>query len=177
MNMKTKYLILVAMLVPFIGAGQTIIKRDSLKYYKFHAEAQFDMVGDYATTIYWLNKAIRLDPKDDELYLMRAFSKGRLDDWKGREADYSIVISLDPGNVAAYTGRASARVKLKKYREAISDYDWLLDVDPHYYGFYLDRGICKWELREKDDACRDYRQASRLGSVFAYVLIMEHCLE
>ncbi|MEI7671344.1 MAG: hypothetical protein WCK00_04450, partial [Deltaproteobacteria bacterium] len=93
--MKTKLLIFVAVLFPFIGSAQAIAKKDSLKYYKFQAEAQFDMVGDYATTIYWLNKAIRLDPKDDELYLIRAFSKGRLEDWKGREADYTVVINLD----------------------------------------------------------------------------------
>ena len=175
--MKKKILILVVMLLPLIGVAQVITKKDSLQYYKFQAEAQYDMVGDYATTIYWLNKAIRLDPNDDELYLMRAFSKGRLEDWKGREADYSIVISLDPGNVAAYTGRASSRFILKKYDLAIQDYNWLLDVDPNYYGFYLDRGLCKWELDDKDGACIDYRRASQLGSPLAYTLVMEHCLE
>ena len=177
MNMKTKYLILVAMLVPFIGAGQTIIKRDSLKYYKFHAEAQFDMVGDYATSVYWLNKAIRLDPEDDELYLLRAFAKGGINDWRGREDDYNIVIDLDPGSVEAYTGRASTRVRLKKYQEAINDYDWLIDVEPKYSGFFLDRGFCKWEMRDKAGACIDYVKASQLGSTAAYVLVMDHCLE
>lgn len=175
--MKTKILILVVMLLPFIGVAQVIAKKDSLQYYKFQAEAQYDMVGDYATTIYWLNKAIRLDPQDDELYLMRAFSKGRLEDWKGHEADYSMVISLDPGNVAAYTGRASSRIILKKYEGAIQDYNWLLEVDPNYYGFYLDRGKCKWELKDKDGACIDYRRASYLGSPEAYAMVIEHCLE
>ena len=60
--MKTKFLILAVILLPFLGRGQMISKKDSLNYYKFHAEAQFQMVGDNMTTIYWLNKAIRLDP-------------------------------------------------------------------------------------------------------------------
>ena len=175
--MKTKFLILSVIMLPLMGWGQVISKKDSLSYYKFHAEAEFQMVGDNVSTIYWLNKAIRLDPKDDELFLMRAFAKGGLNDWKGREADYSIVIDLDPGNIAAYTGRASARVNLKKYQEAISDYTWLLDVDPNYYGFYLDRGFCKWQLKDKDGACADYRSASYMGSPAAYVLVMENCLE
>ena len=175
--MKTKLLILVILLFSFSGFGQTTNKKDSLKYYEFMAEAQFEMVGDYASSIYWLNKAIRIDPKDDELFLMRAFSRGELNEWKGRESDYTMVISLDPGSVAAYSGRATTRVRLKKYPEAIMDYNWLLEVDPNYYGFYLDRGFCKWELKDKDGACADYRRASSLGSPFAYVLVMDHCME
>ena len=170
-------LILFIILLPFTGIGQAIVKKDSLRYYKFLAEAQFDMVGDYKTSIYWLNKAIRLDPKDDELFLLRAFARGELNEWKGREADYNMVISIDPGNVAAYTGRAATRVTLKKYNEAINDYNWLIDVDPKYYGFFLSRGLCKWELKDKEGACADYRQASQMGSPAAYVLVMDHCLE
>lgn len=175
--MKTKFLIFVTILLPLIGVGQAFNKRDSLNYYKFMADAQFNMVGDYPTTVKWLNKAIRLDPKDDELYLLRAFAKGETNEWRGRESDYTMVIMLDPGNVAAYTGRASTRVKLKKYPEAINDYDWLIDVDPNYYGFYLERGFCKWELKQKESACIDFAKASLLGSPKAYVMYMDNCLE
>jgi len=176
--MKAKFLILVILLISTFAFGQPpVAKKDSLDYYKFQAEAQFDMVGDYATAIKWMNKAVRLDPMDDELYLQRAFAKGAIYDFRGQEADYSKVIALDAGNMAAYTGRAASRFILKKYRESISDYDWLIDADPSYYGFFLSRGMCKWELKDKIGACNDYRQAAQMGSAIAYVLGMDNCLE
>jgi tetratricopeptide (TPR) repeat protein len=175
--MKTILLFFIVLLLPFIGVAQPIAKQDSLNYYKFHAEAEYEMVGDNATSIKWLNKAIRLDPNDDELYLLRAFAKGAIADWKGQEADYTRVIGLDPGNVAAYTGRAACRFTLKKYKESISDYNWLIEVDPTYYGFFFNRGMCKWRLKDKEGACFDYRLATQMGSSAAYVLVMEHCLE
>jgi tetratricopeptide (TPR) repeat protein len=175
--MRSKFLFLVTMLFPFIGIGQDNSKKDSLNYYKFHAEAQLDMVGDYATSVSWLDKAIRLDPKDEELYLLRAYAKGETNDWNGREDDYSLVIMLDPGNVAAYAGRASTRFKLKKYTDAIDDYSWLIDVDPNYYGYFIERGLCRWALNDKEGACSDYRKAAQLGNSAAYVLVKDHCLE
>jgi tetratricopeptide (TPR) repeat protein len=175
--MRSKFLFLVTMLFPFSGIGQENSKTDSLNYYKFHAEAQFDMVGDYATSVFWLDKAIRLDPKDEELYLLRAYAKGETNEWNGREADYSLVIMLDPGNVAAYAGRASTRFKLKKYTDAIDDYSWLIDVDPNYYGYFIERGLCRWALNDKEGACSDYRKAAQLGNSAAYVLVKDHCLE
>jgi len=170
-------LFLVVMLLPFTGIGQSVIKKDSLEYYKFHAQAQFDMVGDYKTSILWLNKAIRLDPQDDELFFMRAFAKGLIEDFKGGEADLNIVIALDPGNFAAHSGRAGARFRLKKYQEAISDYTWLIDEDPKYYGYYINRALCKLVLQDKDGACMDFKTATNLGSREAYVIVIERCLE
>jgi tetratricopeptide (TPR) repeat protein len=173
--MKKTIPLLLIFLLPVIANGQFNVKRDSLHYYKFLAQAEFDMIGDYASSSYYLTKAIRLDPGDYELYEQRAIAKSFLEDNKGAENDLSIVLQLDPGNFAAYAGRAYARVKLKKYQEAIQDFNFLIQSEPAFQGYYLDRGLLKLELKDLDGACSDFRQATTLGSATGYRNLMDYC--
>lgn len=43
-NMKQRVIFLILMAFPIWAAGQKIVLKDSLNYYKFVAEAYFDMV-------------------------------------------------------------------------------------------------------------------------------------
>lgn len=176
-NMKQRVIFLILMAFPIWAAGQKIVLNDSLNYYKFVAEAYFDMVGDYASSANYLTKAIRLDPMDFELYQLRALSRGNTGMTRGEVADYTRVIQLDPSNIAAFVGRAAALMKLKRYEEAIRDLDFLIQVDPQYYGYYFDRGKAKLNLKDKAGACSDFRIAARLGSLPAYLQVYELCLE
>ncbi|MCK9219582.1 MAG: hypothetical protein M0P47_05990 [Bacteroidales bacterium] len=175
--MKKKSMILIILLFPILLVGQKWNKADSLAYYTFVAEAQYDMVGNYAASSYYLTKAIRLDPRDPELYRLRASSRENMGDIRGTEADYTMVLQLEPGEIAAYERRAEARVVLKKYQEAIRDFDFLIFSDPEYSGYYYERGLCKKELNDLDGACSDFNQASRLGSRIAYLTIIECCIK
>ncbi|MEI7980088.1 MAG: hypothetical protein WCI71_00450 [Bacteroidota bacterium] len=133
------------------------------------------MVGDYASASYYMTKAIRLDPRDFELYELRAFAKDYLGDDKGVESDCSIVLQLDPGNIAAYVGRAYARMRMKEYQEAIQDFDFLIQTEPTYAGYHIDRGLSKLGLHDFDGACADFKQASLLGSAIGYRTMMDNC--
>ncbi len=175
--MKTKLLLLVSIAMPFLVTAQESKKVDSLHYYKFVAEAYFDMVGDYATSAQYFTKAIRLDPMDFELYQYRAVARGNTGMIKGEASDYSQVIRLDPSNIAAYVGRANALLKLKEYEKAIRDLDFLIMVDPQYYGYYYQRGMARLQLKDKGGACEDFKFASNLGSLPAYLQFYETCLE
>jgi len=173
--MKNHAILLLFFILPVLAMGQLGRKRDSLDYYKYLAQAEFDMVGDYASAVYYMTKAIKLDPKDFELYELRAFAKDYLGDNQGVESDCSIVLQLDPGNIYAYVGRAYARMRMKKYAEAIQDFDFLVQTEPNYAGYYIDRGHCKLGLKELDAACADFKQGSELGSADAYRTMMDYC--
>lgn len=161
--------------VPLLATAQFGEKRDSLDYYKYLAQAEYDMVADYESSVYYATKAIHLDPRDFELYELRAVARNFQGDYEGMENDLSIVLQLNPNNFAAYDGRAYARVKLKKYREAIQDFDFLIQTEPTFGGYYVERGFIRLQLKELDAACEDFRRANILGSIPGYQALMDHC--
>jgi len=175
--MKHPLLLLAAIIVPFLASGQLRGSKDSLKYYDFCALAQYDMIGDNAAAVYFLTKAIHIDPGDYGLFLRRADAKGLLCNWQGMEDDLNMAIALDPGNMAAHILRATAHEKLKKYRDAIKDYDYLISVEPSYEGYYLGRGMNKIPLNDLEGACADFQHASKRGNYEAFKMYQEVCIK
>ena len=70
------------------------------------------------------NKAIELNPKHTEAYLVRATLKQlNLNDISGALADYNKTIELDPKHAQAYAGRGWLKMeKLKDKTGAIQDF-------------------------------------------------------
>ena len=84
---------------------------------------------DYDGTELDLTKAIELDPKNVDLYLVRAGARVNKDDMQGVIADYSKVIELQPTNVKAIITRGQIRMGTKDWDGSIADFTKAIAMD------------------------------------------------
>lgn len=146
------------------GWGQTAVE------YSFRGAAKFYR-EDYRGAIADLNKAIKLDPKDLEAYLVRGAAKDLLEDYRGAIADYDKAIEVDPKHAMAYSLRGDSKYDHEDYRGAIADYDKAIELDPNLAMAYRLRGGAKFHLEDYRGAIADSDKAIELAPdlTMAYV--------
>ncbi|BAZ13153.1 hypothetical protein NIES4071_49920 [Calothrix sp. NIES-4071] len=128
-------------------------------------------------------QAIRLNPKDEELYYQRGNSYQQLGNYKAAVADYTEVINLNTGRFgysrSAYWQRARAYDKLGEKQKAISDLNKLIGNDSINTDDYLLRARLYKDLGDKEKAIADYKAVDKilqqgLNGVFGNGLMDSH---
>ena len=129
--------------------------------------------GKYPEAVAEFTKAIELDPKLVDAYLLRgvAYLDG-LKKYPEAIADLTKAIELDPKLVAAYSNRGLALDGLKKYPEAIADFTKAIELDPKLALAYNLRGQAFYFLEKNVEAIADLTKAIELDPklVDAYLL-------
>ena len=118
--------------------------------------------GKYQDAIEAYSKAIKLDPKNAELYDFRADTYRELHNLNRAIKDYDKEIELDPKNKKAYKSRAYTYTDLGEYGKAIIDYNHMIDMGKNNANEYHLRGLIYAELKEYQQAIRDYDRAIEL---------------
>lgn len=88
-----------------------------------------------------ISEAIRLEPKEGNLYVNRAFLRYNCDDYFGAMADYDYAIQLDPLNSAAIYNRALLRMESRDNDRAIVDFTRVLELDSEDYRALYNRTL------------------------------------
>lgn len=94
-----------------------------------------------------ISEAIRLEPKEGNLYVNRAFLRYNCDDYFGAMADYDYAIQLDPLNSAAIYNRALLRMESRDNDRAIVDFSRVLELDPEDYRALYNRTLLYTETQ------------------------------
>lgn len=132
------------------------------------------VVGD-TMKIHYLNKAIKLQPNNPELYLERAYAKEYTRtkynnglDHEGAINDLSIAIKLNPKNEVYYERRAYNNFMISNRKEAIVDMSKAIEIAPNNAEYYNSRG--QYKEREEDfyGALNDYSKAIELEPKVCY---------
>ncbi len=89
----------------------------------------------------------------------RGFEKLEVQDYRGAEEDYSMVLQLNPRNDVAYFNRGFARLKQEKFALALKDFSLALDIKPDNSEAYYNRGLAELALEEYLPALRDFNLA------------------
>jgi len=129
--------VLVVLTSSFYGCGQSTnkaAKQAFEKGFKAHENKEFNSAVIYYT------KAIELDPKYVNGYILRGVAYDALKKYPEAIADYTKAIELDPKKADAYYNRGVAYDALKKYEEALADYTKAIEIDPKKADAYFDRG-------------------------------------
>jgi S1-C subfamily serine protease/Tfp pilus assembly protein PilF len=107
------------------------------------------------------SKAIRLNPRYQYAYFIRAFTYEQVQDFPKSLADYNQVIFINPKFSTAYNNRALLKdVKLNDIQGALTDYDQAIIINPKYYEAYNNRALLKEnKLNDIKGALTDYDQA------------------
>ncbi|GBU26914.1 hypothetical protein R84B8_00430 [Treponema sp. R8-4-B8] len=103
------------------------MNEDASRYILQGFKYQFD--GDHNAAIKEFNRAIELDPKNDDAYFFRGCEYFNLDEFVKAISDYTQAITLNQKD-NYYLNRGYAYIKEKKFKEAHSDLETALRLNP-----------------------------------------------
>jgi tetratricopeptide (TPR) repeat protein len=109
-----------------------------------------------------LDKAIRENPNDPQLFLDRAWAFVNFGKPDFAIADYTQAIAIDPNNARAYVQRAEVFLDRDEYDRAIADCNEAVRLKPDEFRGYDLRGLLFEKTGERDKAIADYRRALSL---------------
>ena len=153
--MKRRFLVLLALALPFAAIAQTgpdLVVQGNDK--RIH--------GDFNGALADYTQAIALNPKNVSAYLGRATVRSLEGNYKEAIADDTKAIALDPKNAVAYGNRGNARTSKGDLSGALSDYTQAVTLDPHHVTAYLNRGNIKNLGKKYSAAIDDYTMAISL---------------
>ncbi|MGP0066472.1 MAG: tetratricopeptide repeat protein [Isosphaeraceae bacterium] len=111
----------------------------------------------------------RPDPRDETVYIVRAFFRMEQKDYNHAIADFDEVLKLNPKNVRAYYGRGQCWQREREFAKAIADFDQAVQLNPRYWGAYNQRAWI-WAtctdatVRDASKAIESARSACELTS-------------
>ncbi|MBW5392711.1 tetratricopeptide repeat protein, partial [Brachyspira pilosicoli] len=109
------------------------------------------------------NKAIELNPNNEESYFFRGIAKSDLGMHKYAVEDFDKAIELNKNYEGAYFNRGVSKIYLKMYNDAIEDYNKVIELNPNEDKAYFNRGIIKSNLEEYKEALKDIDKAIELN--------------
>jgi len=121
-------------------------------------------------------KAIELNPKYAEAYLMRGMAYSVLGKYRHAIEDSNKAIKLNPEYATAYALRCSSYIELGNFNQAIKDCDKAIELNPIYHWAYFYRGDAYSKMgylkpeKEGDEirqAIIDYDKAIELNPTLA----------
>lgn len=130
--------------------------------------------GKISNALLTYNKAIELDPTNEEAYGKRAFiylfaivTKTDIEfkDKAGQAAieDYTKLIELNPQDYISYHNRAFVLLKLTRYQEAINDDTKAIELNPEHGEAFWTRSQAYEALGKPQQAVTDIKEAAKLG--------------
>jgi tetratricopeptide (TPR) repeat protein len=109
-----------------------------------------------------LDRAIRDNPNDPQLYLDRAWAFVNFGKFDFAIADYTQASMIDPNNAKTYVARAEVFRDRGEYDRAIADCNEAVRVNPNEFQGYDLRGFLFEKKGDTDKAIADYRRALSL---------------
>jgi tetratricopeptide (TPR) repeat protein len=115
--------------------------------------------GDYQGLFSDMNQAISIDPKNAELYNIRAKGKYYLEDKQGAIDDNSQAIALNPNNDKYYYSRGSIKYYQNNNQGAVEDYTRAIALNPSNDEYYYHRAVSRSSLNNYQGAIEDCTRA------------------
>lgn len=112
----------------------------------------------YRNALVNMDRAVKLDPKNPNLYINRAVIRYNLDDWWGAKEDLNMVLELDPNNEIARLNRAILNLEANSNDEAQEDLTIILRQDPDNYRARYNRAAVRFQKRNYKGAIEDITQ-------------------
>lgn len=124
------------------------------------------------------NLALSYNPTGSTLiqvYLNRATSEVKLENYEKAIADYNLALELSPRNPNIYNFRGFANYKMGNFNEAISDYTKTLDLDLNNASAFYNRGMAYLKINDRSKACIDFHKSCNMKFINACKMIMSEC--
>lgn len=121
--------------------------------------------GDYTKALHYIDRAIQMDPDDDNLMGKRADILGESGDVDGAIAQWGEYIKKNPDFYGGYYIRGFFEDNSGRTGEALADYDMAIMLFPQYAYAYLGKGDLLERLGRHEEAVLAYQKVVELDSV------------
>ncbi len=111
---------------------------------------------DYESALADMNAAIKLEPKQADFFINRAYLKYNLDDYFGAMSDFDYAIGLEPANVAAHFNRGLLRMEVQDVNKAIEDFSFVIEQEPDNYRALYNRAMLYQQIQDYGKSIKDF---------------------
>ncbi|MFA6029128.1 MAG: protein kinase [Elusimicrobiota bacterium] len=109
-------------------------------------------------------RAIALDPKNPDAYLVRARTYARMKDYSSAEADALSAIGISPNHAEGWHTVAWSQMQQGKFKDALNSINRAIQLDPDNASNFAMRAMIREKLGDRSGALDDMKRASRLDS-------------
>lgn len=148
------------------------LNKNLINGYLLRADIAIHGPKDYEAALKDISEAIRLQPREPNFYINRAFLRHSLDDYSGAMVDYDYAIQLDPLNSMAIFNRGLLRMEVRDNDNAIKDFTKALELDKDDYRSLYNRAYLYSEKRDTKNALADINQLIEAFPDFPEALYM-----
>jgi tetratricopeptide (TPR) repeat protein len=134
-----------------------------------YVEPGDNFVSGKQEAIQEFSTAIRLDPRYQHAYFMRAHVYEQVQEFQKSLADLNQAILINPIFISAYINRGILKAnKLNDNQGALKDFDQAISINPIFASAYGNRGILKAnKLNDNQGALEDYDKAISISPKYA----------
>lgn len=122
----------------------------------------YEKAGQYNIAITDYNMAIKINGREENVYINRAVSYQKLGTVNQAIGDYNKAIEINPDNPYAYNNRGNTYKEMGNLEQSIKDYTVAIKINPNDPIFYINRGNAYSELGNYQVAIADYSSAIQL---------------
>jgi hypothetical protein len=145
--------------------GKALEIRESAEGYLYRASHRrgLESIAD-------CNKALAINPRLAEAYILRGYRKEEFTDRQGAISDYNQAIAINPKAVVAFNNRGDLKFRLGDKRGAYSDFNQAIAIDPGRALLYFNRGVVRLSLGDEQGAIADGKKAIALDKDYAQLV-------
>lgn len=125
----------------------------------------YSEMGDYATALSTIDRAIQMAPDDDSLKAIRADIIGNSGDVEGAIAQWSEYIVENPDFYGGYYRRGFFEDNSGRTEEALADYEMAAMLYPEYSYAHIGRGDMLERLGRHEEALAAYQKVVEIDTV------------
>jgi tetratricopeptide (TPR) repeat protein len=149
--------------------------RDTVADAVFNISSCFTNMGKLDSSLYYLNKAIEVNPKYENAYINKAkLLKGKNRSKEALEA-LNKVIEINPKNESAILERAQIHFENKRWKECAENLSLAIGINAKKANNYFIRGMCYQNIKQNDLSCKDWEKAKYLGDARAVQYLKFYC--
>jgi tetratricopeptide (TPR) repeat protein len=121
----------------------------------------YQNVGDDEQTIRDCDRALAIEPENENALFIRGSSRQNLEDYSGAIKDFSEVLRINPSRVQAVFARGTAYYSTGQYGYAVADFTKTIDLGQTDGVVFQMRALAEAELGRLSDARSDLERASQ----------------
>jgi tetratricopeptide (TPR) repeat protein len=122
----------------------------------------YNSIHNYQKAIDDINRAIKINSSDVQLYALRGAYLYSNDDYELAIADFNKCFTYKKQDNLFYF-RGACYYFTGKYELAMKDFDEAIKLNPNIGEYYTKRGASKFKVKDRDAAFEDFKKAKDLG--------------
>jgi tetratricopeptide (TPR) repeat protein len=131
--------------------------------YNFNKGQIFFKQGEYMKALNCLEKALKINPKDDRNYYYKGLTLYELNKFKEAVECYDSAIEIFAGNYEYYHNKGLALKEMDKYKQAMECYNKAIELNPLSNELFNSKGNLLRLLKDHKQAVENYNKAIQIN--------------